>query len=183
MSISMKRPAIVIVLLCLGIFCFTQAPAWPLEVGDSFPQFAAADIYGRQIDIGRLKGRVTIVSIAYFDQARKRTEDNPAEAQEVSDFYDANRDKGLEVVRISSKRNVPFFVSKSFVEKRARQTCEKDKDNWPVIIDWDNSLVKLLEMDSGPLTFIIDKDGIIRYKKNGFLTLDNEVEGLIKKLI
>jgi len=179
----MKKLVIISVLLCFGGFCFAQTPVQPLEVGDAFPQFTAVDIYGKRINIGELKGRVVILSIASFDHAKKRTDENSAEAKKLGDFYMANRDKGLEVIRISSKSKVPFFVTKSFVESRARKTCKRDKDPWPVIIDWDGSLKELLKMTDGPLTFIIDKSGIIRYKKNGFLTANDEVKELVKKLI
>lgn len=170
-------------LLCLGGFCFAEALVRPLEVGDAFPQFAAVDIYGKRINIRELKGRLLIVSIASFDHAKKRTDDNSTEAKKLGDFYMANMDKGLEVIRISSKSKVPFFVTKSFVESRARKTCKRDNDPWPVIIDWDGSLKDLLKMTGGPLTFIIDKSGIIRYKKNGFLIVNDEVKELVKKLI
>lgn len=174
---------LIVIFLCVEGFCFAEAPTRPLEVGSVFPQFTAADIYGKEINIEKLKGRAVIISIGYFDQSRRQSEDNSAEAKRRGDFYGANRDKGLEVIRISSKRSVPFFVTKSFVEKRARKTCEKDKDPWTVIIDWDNSLAQLLMMRSEPLTFIVDKNGVIRYKKNGFLTVDSTVEELIKKLL
>ena len=174
---------IVIILLCLGRFCFAEALGQSPAVGDAFPQFAAVDIYGKEINIEKLKGRVVILSIGYFDQSRKQSEDNSAEVKRRDDFYRAYKDKGLEVIRISSKRAVPFFVTKSFVESRARKTCERDNDPWTVIIDWDGSLKELLKMADSPLTFIIDKSGIIRYKKNGYLIVDKEVEELVKKLI
>lgn len=174
---------IVIILLCLGRFCFAEALGQSPAVGDAFPQFAAVDIYGKEINIEKLKGRVVILSIGYFDQSKKQSENDSAESKRRGDFYIANRDKGLEVIRISSKRAVPFFITKSFVESRARKTCEMDNDPWTVIIDWDGSLKELLKMADSPLTFIIDKSGIIRYKKNGYLLVDNKVEELVKKLI
>ncbi len=181
--VVMKKLIIISVLLCFGGFCFAEIPIRPLEVGDVFPQFTAVDIYGKQVNIGELKGRVVILSIASFDQAKKRTDNNSTEAKKLGDFYNSYRDKGLEVVRISSKSKVPFFVTKSFVESRARKTCKRDNDPWPVIIDWDGSLKELLKMTDGPLTFIIDKSGIIRYKKNGFLIVNDEVKELIGRLI
>ena len=179
----MKKILISVMLLSLGRFCLAQAPLLPLEAGDAFPQFTAVDIYGKEINIEGLKGRVVILSIASFDQAKKRTDSNSTEAKKLGDFYMANRPNGLEVIRISSKSKVPFFVSKSFVESRARKACKKDNDPWPVVIDWDGSLKELLKMTDSPLTFIIDKSGMIRYKKKGFLIVNDEVEELVKKLI
>lgn len=179
----MKKLLLIIILLSLGGFCAAEMPSRSPSVDDAFPQFAAVDIYGKEINIGKLKGRVVILSIASFDQAKKRTDDNSAEAKKLGDFYMANRPNGLEVIRISSKSKVPFFVTKSFVESRARKTCKRDNDPWPVIIDWDGSLKELLKMTGAPLTFIIDKNGIIRYKKDGFLMVDKEVEELVGRLI
>lgn len=179
----MKKSLICIIFLCLGGFCLAEMPLRTLEAGDAFPQFTAVDIYGKEINIGKLKGMVLVVSIASFDHAKKRVDADSVEAVKLGDFYASYRDRGLEVVRISSKSKVPFFVSKSFVESRARKACKRDNDPWPVIIDWDSSLKGLLTMADSPLTFIIDKSGIIRYKKNGFLAADDEVRELIGKLI
>jgi peroxiredoxin len=179
----MKKLPLIIMLFCLGEVCLAEMPVGPLEVGDVFPRFADVDIYGKEVDIEKLKGRVVVLSIASFDQAKKRTDGNSAEAKKLGDFYAANRPNGLEVIRISSKSNIPFFVTKSFVESRARKACKKDNDPWPVIIDWDGSFKVLLQMTDSPLTFIIDKDGIIKYKKSGFLTASDEVKELVGKLI
>lgn len=179
----MKKPPIIIMFLCLGRFCFAEAPVRPLEVGDVIPQFTAVDIYGKEVNIEKLKGKVAIVSISYFDQSRMRSESNSPEVKKFIDFCNAYRNKGLELVRISTKRAVPFFVSKSFVENRARRICEKTNDDWTLIIDWDHSLKELLKMKDGPLAFIVDKNGIIRYKSNGFLIIDDKVAELIQKLL
>lgn len=179
----MRKLLIIAVFLCAGECCFARIPVRPLEVNDVFPRFTAADIYGKQVDMEKLKDKVVIVSVSYFDQSRKQSDRDSSEAKRRSGFYDVNRDKGLEVIRISSKRAVPFFVTKPFVENRARKACEKDNDRWTVIIDWDGSLKELLTMIDAPLTFIVDKSGIIRYKKDGFLKIDNEVKQLVERLI
>ncbi|MFH0771320.1 MAG: redoxin domain-containing protein [Candidatus Omnitrophota bacterium] len=154
-----------------------------LEVRDIIPRFSARDIYGNQVDIERLRGKVVIISIAYFDQSRKRSRAHSAEGREFDNFFRANRDKGLEAICISSKRAVPFFISKSFVESRARQTCKDNNDDTTVIIDWDNSLKDLLKVADDPLVFIVDKNGVIRYKKSGFLIVDDKVRELIEELL
>lgn len=175
----MKKLLIIIIFLWVGKFCFAQM----LEVDTAIPQFTSVDIYGKQISAEELKGKVVIISIAHFDQVRKRSESNSPEIKELNDFYSAYRDKGLEVVRIASKRGVPFFVSKSFVEGRARQMCKRNKDNLSVIIDWDRSLKGLLKMNDEPVVFIVDRSGIIRYRKNGLVIFDNKVTELIQKLL
>lgn len=179
----MRKLLIIAMFLFVGGVCSARIPVRHLEVNDVFPRFTAADIYGKQVDMEKLKGKVVILSISYFDQSRKQSELASSEAKKRSGFYDSERDKGLEVIRISSKRAVPFFVTKSFVEDRARKVCEKDNDRWPVIIDWYGSLKELLTMVEEPLTFIVDKNGIIRYKENGFLKIDNEVKQLVESLI
>lgn len=99
----------------------------------------------------------------------------------ISEFY--NKYKGLEIIRIASKKNIPPLMSKSFVENKARESCVKNNETWTVIIDWDCSLKKLLKIEDEPLVFVVDKLDVIRNKKKGHLTIDNEFKELIQKLV
>jgi peroxiredoxin len=151
-----------------------------LSVGNTVPRFIATDIYGKEVNLEKLKGKVVILSIEHFGRQRK----SDAEARKkASDFYQAHKKEGLEVIRIASKKGVPFFISKSFVESRARKSLEKRKESWTVIIDWDCSLKKLFQMADEPLVFVIDKLGIIRYKKKGHFIVNKELDELIQKLL
>lgn len=151
-----------------------------LSVGIPFPAFTAIDIYGNEINIEKLKGKVVIIVTGYTVQPTKEEE---KEDVNTCNFYDSTKYKGLEMVSISSKKGIPIGISKSFVEGRAKKYCVEHQEHWQVIIDWNSSLKKLVQMTDKPLVFVIDKSGIIRYKTKGDLIIDNSFEDLIQKLL
>lgn len=152
-----------------------------LSINDIFPRFIATNIYGKEVDTEKLKGKVVIILIEHFSGQEEIYD--TIERKKIRDFYNAHKDKGLELINIASKKGVPFFVPKSFVEERARKYCAKNKQDFPVIIDWDWSLKKLCKMNDKPLVFVLDKQGIIRYKKEGYFIIDSVLDKTIQKLL
>lgn len=150
------------------------------RIGDTIPKIHANDVYGKQVSLEKLNGKVVIITIEHFDQEEQPTEE---EEKEVGDFYEAHKKQGLEVVRIASKRGVPFFISKSFVENKAKEYLADHNQTWVSIIDWESSLKELFKMTDRPLIFVVDKQGVIRYKKIGVFIVDKELDALIQKLL
>lgn len=150
------------------------------RIGDTIPKIHANDVYGKQVSLEKLYGKVVIITIEYFDQQDQPTEE---EEKKASDFYEAHKKQALEVVRIASKRGVPFFISKSYVESKAREYLEGHNENWTSIIDWDGTLKDFLKMTDRPLMFVVDKHGVIRWTKIGILIVDKELESLVQKLL
>ena len=150
------------------------------SIGDTIPKIHASDVYGKQVSLAKLKGKVVIITIEHFDQEEQPTE---KEEKEASDFYEAHKKQGLEVVRIASKRGVPFFISKSYVESKSREYLEEHNEKWTTVIDWESSLKELFKMIDRPLLFVDDKHGVIRYTKIGTLIVDKELDQLVQKLL
>lgn len=151
-----------------------------LYIGTTVPMFISTNIYGKEVNSEKLKGKVLIITLGF---TVKQSPEREKYQIKIREFYNTYKDKGLEIIRIASKKGVPPLISKAFVEDRARKSCAKNNETWGVIIDWDWSLKQLFKMADGPLVFVIDKLGIIRYKKKGHLTIDNELEELIQKLL
>lgn len=168
--------------LCLTIITsilYSQEGEKDLSIGDTIPMLAATDVYGKEVNTEKLKGKVLLLTIEHFDDP----EPSATERMNNYAFYTSHKNKGLEAVRIASKRGVPFFISKSYVERKAREDIDEHNENWTAIIDWDCSLKKLFNMTNEPLVFVVDKRGIIRYKKSGYLIVDNELDTLVQKLL
>jgi peroxiredoxin len=151
-----------------------------LCVGNSMPLFLANDIYGKEINLEKFKNKIVMICIGHTVQLKEKEE---IEKKKANDFYNEYFDKGLEIIRVASKKDIPFFISKSFVEERARKSCEELKKKWIVIIDWECLLKELFKMTDEPLVYVIDKKGIIRYKKKGNLVINNEFEKFIQELL
>lgn len=168
--------------LCLTIITsilYGQQEKKDFSIGDTIPMFATTDVYGNEVNTEKLKSKVLLITIEHFNDP----EPSAIERIKAYAFYTVHKDEGLEAVRIASKRGVPFFISKSFVERKEREDLKEHNENWTTIIDWDGALKKLFNMTNEPLVFVVDKLGIICYKKKGVFVVDNLLEELIKKLL
>ncbi|MFQ5712719.1 MAG: TlpA family protein disulfide reductase [Candidatus Scalinduaceae bacterium] len=74
----------------------------------------------------------------------------------LKEYYGEYKDDGLEILNIDiqeSKKKVGSFV-------------EKNKINYPVVLDSIAKAAMLYEVRGIPLNIILDKDGIIKYREN-----------------
>lgn len=156
-----------------------------LSVGDTFPAFVADDIYGTTVDINKYKGKVVLIGIQNVSQHMIRDKEEMGKSQKYNHrFYKEYKKQGLEVISITHKNGIFSLVPTSFMAKKSKEAHIKHntKELVTILLDSNGSLKKLLKMTDTPLIFLIDKDGIIRYKKNGYLIVDAELEQIIKQL-
>ncbi len=166
-------------LAALTTSAFLLAASDGLHIGSTVPDLVSTDCYGRGFSMQFHRGKVVLLSI---DRLRD-PEITDQQKQELKAFYDARRDKGLEIVRIGYKKNIPFFITKSYVEKRAREALEAAHTHSIFIVDWDNALHDQITPSTDPLFFVIDKHGVVREEHPGWLVLTDElarrVDGLM----
>ena len=126
-----------------------------VKVGDPAPDFTLPALTGKQVNLASFRGEKDIVLYFY---PRDRTFGCTAEACAFRDNYEVFRDAGAEVIGISSdseesheqfanKHRLPFILLSDrggVVRKRY----------------WVSSTFGLLP---GRVTYIIDKQGIVRY--------------------
>lgn len=74
----------------------------------------------------------------------------------LKEYYNEYKDKGLEVLNID--------IGES--EKKVGSFVEKNKINYPVVLDSIGKVATLYKVRGIPLNILLDKDGIIRYKAN-----------------
>lgn len=170
--------SIFLTLLSTPAFCQkTEKPE--IEIGTLAPNFILSDIYGKKIEIEKFRGKVVIITITPTQKPKILEE----ERKRIKIYYEEHSPKGLELIRIAYKSGVPFFITRSFVEEKARESNTKRKENWITIIDWESSLKELFSVVDDPLVLVVDKHGVIRLKKNGELIINNTLKKLIEKLI
>ena len=65
---------------------------------------------------------------------------------------------------------------------RTKDFIEKNKYNFTVLMDYDNAVIGKYKVEGIPTKFIIDKNGMIRFKSVGFnnaFKLEQEIETMI----
>jgi peroxiredoxin len=116
------------------------------------PLFAARDLDGRRVDLAKLKGRVVVVT--FFDQNCPHCDrDLPGLVPALKEF----RARGVAVVGIVTREG----------EGTLRPFLKKHGIDYPVIVDGARAIFAKYESTRTPDTFLIDRDGFIRFREQG----------------
>lgn len=133
------------------------------------PEFKLKDLSGKEIKLSDYKGKVVVVNFwaTWCGPCR-------VEVPDLVKLRGLYHDRGLEVIGISlddeeDREEVVNFV-KTF------------KVNYPVVMGDLEVLRAYGQIDSIPVTFIIDRRGAVRYRHIGMITFD-EIEGEVKSLL
>ena len=134
-------------------------------VGKQIPTFTLKNLDGKPVEIGVINNKVTVINFwaTWCPPCRE-------EMPELNKFAAENSDKVIFVaVNIQEdKRKVGDFM-------------QNNKYTMPVLLDEDGAVAKTFRVSAIPTTVIVDKDGIIKYRKSGTVTrseLETNIRGL-----
>ena len=137
-----------------------ESSAKPIEasapndmVGKKVPAFKGKLMGGGELSSTSLKGKVTYLTFfaSWCGPCRKEL---PA-LMALQDRYEA---RGFQVVAVGVDTGA-----------RASETfAKRAKVDYPVVLDPRNKVLGLFDVKSMPTSYLIDRDGVIRYKKIGF---------------
>lgn len=150
--IRLSRP--LALLLAAALFftgCLAGAQPSP-KVGQAAPDLTLARLDGGQVRLSELRGKVVLLNFWSTTCPPCR-----AEMPDLDSVYAEVKDKGGVVLAID-QREAPDTVSRFVAELRL---------TFPVGIDSDGSLFSLYGVQFLPTSFVVDKNGIIRYMKVG----------------
>lgn len=155
-------------LFCLYTILFAAPPnPWEIEglTGKKAPDFTLKDINNRPFNLSSLRGKVVILNFwaTWCPPCR-------AEMPLLNNLYREFRNKGLEVVAISTDRS--YTVIKDYMSKNPIDIT--------ILIDTDNKVSRQFKVFSIPTTFLIDRNGIIIER---YLGEENWTSPEIKKKI
>lgn len=136
-----------VVVLLLFVGCSPQEQARDLQLGDIAPDFAVKDLQGDVLVLSSKKGKPVIVRFFETD-CRFCKADTPV----FTNFYNENKDKGLEIIYIGS-----FYED----EKALKKFVEEINPNFPVAMDANARLANLYGIKAYPQTLFISPDQTI----------------------
>lgn len=158
----------IIIALLGAVALFAAQPSpWEIEglIGKKAPDFALKDINNKPFNLSSLRGKVVILNFwaTWCPPCR-------AEMPSLNNLYREFRNKGLEVVAISTDRY--SSIIKDYISK--------NPIDFTVLIDTDNKVSRQFKVFSIPTTFLIDRNGIIIER---YLGEENWASPEIKKKI
>ncbi len=142
-------------------------------LSEKAPSFALLDLEGKKVDISDLKGKVVVVDfwatwcgpcIASFPGMQKmvnKYRDNPNVKFVFIDTWEQGEKK----------------------EKNASDFITSKKYTFHVLMDNDNKVVEQFKVNGIPAKFVIDKEGVIRYKAVGFDGSDDKLVSELTAMI
>ena len=148
--------------------------AWPsLRAADSFKPFAAPawtlpDVDGKTVSSDQLKGKVVVLDFWATWCGPCRSE-IPGYVELQKKYGEA----GLAVVGVSLDRGGPLVVKK-FVEQQ--------KITYLIVMGDDKIAAAFGGVEAIPTTFIIDRDGTARFRKEGAMAHE-EFEAILKPFL
>jgi cytochrome c biogenesis protein CcmG/thiol:disulfide interchange protein DsbE len=113
------------------------------------PDFTLETVGGDSITLSDLRGKVVMVNLwaSWCPPCR-------AEMPAIESIYQANKDKGLEVLAV----NTTFQDG----EQAAADFARSFGLTFPILLDRDGSVSKSYQLQALPTTFFIDRKGVIR---------------------
>jgi peroxiredoxin len=132
----------------------TPLPPAP-QVGHLAPNVTLLDLSGHPIDVASLRGKVVILNFWYV-----ACEPCRYEMPLLERVYHADQDRGLAVIGLNMADDAPTITT--YVERLGV--------DYPVLRDQNQRAVLAYQITSTPISFVIDRQGVIRARLVGAIT-------------
>ncbi len=132
----------------------SDAPATNIAVGASAPAYATQSLAGDSVSLASLKGKVVLLNVwaTWCHPCR----DEIPQLEALHQQYQA---RGLEVIGVS--------VDNGGMESGIREFARDFKMTYPIWLDPDERVSARFLTIGVPETFLIDREGVIRWRKIG----------------
>lgn len=132
----------------------SAAAGQKVEIGQPTPAYAATAMSGDSVSLAALRGKVVLLNVwaTWCGPCRK-------EIPELRALHAAYRDRGFEVVGVS--------VDTDGTDETIREFLKEFRMDYPIWRDPDERVSALFRLAGVPATFLIDRQGILRWKMTG----------------
>lgn len=137
-----------------------SAPASTVEVGKAAPAYEATTLDGAKTSLGALRGKVVLLNVwaTWCVPCRE-------EVPYLESLYQKEAGRGLEIVGVS-------------VDARGSESAIGDfrrdfKMTYPIWLDPDQNVQALYRALGVPASYLIDREGVLRWQKLGAIRADD----------
>jgi peroxiredoxin len=146
-------------------------PAFAVNAGEVAPGFSLKDVNGNEVTLNSLNGNV--VFLTFWATWCPSCKEELPDLNTLQRKYSA---KGFTVLSICIESSEPIVVN----------YLKKHPMTFPVLVDKEGSVAESFRFSGLPASFIIGKDGLIRYKHSGydkesFTLIEREIIELLNK--
>ena len=123
-----------------------------IDLGQKAPTFKLSTVDGKEFDLESFRKDKFVLMIFGTTWCPYCVHEVPV----LNEYYDEFKNDGLEVLNIDIQES----------KKKVRSFVEKKSVNYPVVLDSKADVARLYKVIGIPLSIVLDKNGIIKYRNN-----------------
>lgn len=154
-----RRVAIALLALALTLAGWGEATEPQPTVGHAAPDFTAADVRGHPVRLADFRGKRAVLLNFWATWCVPCRLEMPTMEQAYRDY----KARGLEILAVSIDVGHPLVVAVNVA-----QFMEELKLTFPALLDPEMEVARRYRVFGIPVTFLIDREGIIRAREQGF---------------
>jgi len=160
-----KLTVILVMTIALLLMIAGCQPSSELTTGMSpAPDFALQDLEGQTVTLSDLRGSPVMLNF-WATWCGYCVEEMPY----IQQIYEERQDMGLVILAINIKET----------HAKAQEFMERNSLSFTVLLDTDGAISLKYNVSGIPVTFFIDKDGIIQARKTGAFRNTAEIENYL----
>ena len=155
---------VIMALLVVSSGCAPTCPA----IGDEAPDFTLQNTDGESVSLSDFKGNKVIVNLWHINCVPC-----VSEMPHFQSIHEEWSDRGLKVLTINVNDRA----------EKAKEFASENKFTFTVLIDSKKQIFQLYCLrQATPITLFIDEEGILKYKKLGAFSGEEEIENILNSL-
>ncbi len=140
--------------LVLAVFLVAHIPSSLAEQGEKMaPDFVLKSDEGRNVRLSELRGDVVMINFwaSWCGPCRQ-------EMPKLDELHEKYKDMGFTVLGINVEQD----------NSKAKEMLEKSPVNFPILYDTLSEVTEKYNVDSMPMTLLLDADGKVRFLHKGY---------------